>query len=170
MALVRTDELVLRRTAWLMLVTDVGFLVYWTLIATKALPPNQMYASYDVPAVAAWNWSFLPLDVLAFDHRLPRCAGAAPRANLRASTTADLAHAHVDRRRDGAGVLGNHRGLRTVVVAAQRLPAALPDPAARPACLDAANPQRRARRSTAPRSTDQEVQHLARLKAPSTRR
>ena len=65
MALVRTDELVLRRTAWLMLVTDVGFLVYWTLIATKALPPNQMYASYDVPAVAAWNWSFLPLDVLA---------------------------------------------------------------------------------------------------------
>jgi hypothetical protein len=65
MALVRTDDALLRRTAWLMLLTDVGFLVYWTLIATKALPPDQMFDDYEVPSVAAWNWSFLPLDVLA---------------------------------------------------------------------------------------------------------
>lgn len=65
MALVRTDDALLRRTAWLMLVTDVGFLVYWALIATRALPAEQMFANYDDPFVAAWNWSFLPLDVLA---------------------------------------------------------------------------------------------------------
>jgi hypothetical protein len=63
MALVRTDDGVLRITAWLMLVTDVGFIVYWLLIVTRALPPELMFDDYEVPAVAAWNWSFLPLDV-----------------------------------------------------------------------------------------------------------
>jgi hypothetical protein len=63
MALVRTDDGVLRTTAWLMLVTDVGFIVYWLLIVTRALPPELMFDDYEVPAVAAWNWSFLPLDV-----------------------------------------------------------------------------------------------------------
>jgi hypothetical protein len=65
MTLARTDDAVLRRGAWLMLTTDVGFLIYWTLIATSALPADRMFADYDSPAVTAWNWSFLPLDVLA---------------------------------------------------------------------------------------------------------
>lgn len=65
MTLVRTHDAILRRTAWLMLVTDIGFLLYWTLIATQTLPPDQMFDGYDLPSVAAWNLSFLPLDVLA---------------------------------------------------------------------------------------------------------
>lgn len=44
---------------------DVGFLVYWTLIIANLLPPEVMFDGYELPEVQAWNWSFLPLDVLA---------------------------------------------------------------------------------------------------------
>lgn len=44
---------------------DVGFLVYWTLIVANLLPPEVMLAGYELPEVQAWNWSFLPLDLLA---------------------------------------------------------------------------------------------------------
>lgn len=43
---------------------DVGFLVYWTLIIANLLPPEVMFDGYELPEVQAWNWSFLPLDVL----------------------------------------------------------------------------------------------------------
>lgn len=51
-------------------VTDVAFILYWTLAALSQvgviqIPPDWMYASYDQPDVIAWNWSFLPMD-LAF--------------------------------------------------------------------------------------------------------
>ncbi len=50
--------------------TDTLFLVYWSLSGLAQarlvhIPPEWMYAHYDQPLVAAWNWSFLPLD-LAF--------------------------------------------------------------------------------------------------------
>ncbi len=51
-------------------VTDVAFILYWTLAALSQagvvqIPPEWMYANYDRPDVIAWNWSFLPMD-LAF--------------------------------------------------------------------------------------------------------
>ncbi len=51
-------------------VTDVAFLLYWTLAALSQagvvqIPPDWMYANYQKPDVIAWNWSFLPMD-LAF--------------------------------------------------------------------------------------------------------
>ena len=51
-------------------VTDVAFILYWTLAALSQvgviqIPPDWMYANYDQPDVIAWNWSFLPMD-LAF--------------------------------------------------------------------------------------------------------
>ena len=51
-------------------VTDVAFILYWTLAALSQvgviqIPPEWMYANYDQPDVIAWNWSFLPMD-LAF--------------------------------------------------------------------------------------------------------
>lgn len=52
-------------TAGLMLVTDVGFLVYWSVIVTGVLPASVMFEGYAQPRVAAWNWSFLPLDLAA---------------------------------------------------------------------------------------------------------
>jgi hypothetical protein len=55
----------MRYTTLAMVLTDVGFIVYWALIIAGALPPEAMFAEYDDPRVAAWNWSFLPLDVTA---------------------------------------------------------------------------------------------------------
>lgn len=51
-------------------VTDLLFLAYWliagaALVGLIELPAALMYAGYDEPRVAAWNWSFLPID-LAF--------------------------------------------------------------------------------------------------------
>jgi len=51
-------------------ITDLLFLAYWLAAGASAagliaLPPSLMYAGYDEPRVAAWNWSFFPID-LAF--------------------------------------------------------------------------------------------------------
>jgi len=57
-----------RSLKFLMLATDSGLLVYWgmsVLVATRLLniPSDWLFGHYDDPAVQAWNWSFLPLDV-----------------------------------------------------------------------------------------------------------
>ncbi|MBL8545298.1 MAG: DUF5360 family protein [Hyphomonadaceae bacterium] len=49
-------------------ITDVAFLVYWTMAALHALalvqiPQDWLYANAGDPRVVAWNWSFFPLDV-----------------------------------------------------------------------------------------------------------
>ncbi len=54
---------------WLLTITEVGMLTYWgfaTLVVLEVVvvPPEVMYADYQNPLVVAWNWSFLPLDVL----------------------------------------------------------------------------------------------------------
>ena len=55
--------------ARLLTITDVSFLAYWTaslLIQFHlfSVPAEWMYAGYRDPRVSAWNWSFLPLDLL----------------------------------------------------------------------------------------------------------
>lgn len=52
-----------------LLVTDVGFLVYWGLTGLVAagllaIPGEYLYSDYNDPLVVAWNWSFMPLDVI----------------------------------------------------------------------------------------------------------
>jgi hypothetical protein len=47
-----------------MLGTDLGFVAYWTAIALDLVPPELAYSDYRAPIVVAWNWSFLPLDLL----------------------------------------------------------------------------------------------------------
>jgi len=59
-----------RSLAIALTVTDVAFILYWTLAALSQLgllhiPPEWMYANYEQRDVIAWNWSFLPMD-LAF--------------------------------------------------------------------------------------------------------
>lgn len=44
---------------------DLGFIAYWLLISMSVLPAAVMFAGYEKPEVQAWNWSFLPLDILA---------------------------------------------------------------------------------------------------------
>lgn len=54
---------------WLMAITDFGMLTYWVVTALMAMsilsiPGEYLFKNYDDPQVMAWNWSFLPLDVL----------------------------------------------------------------------------------------------------------
>lgn len=52
-------------TRRLMRVTDLGFILCWSLIALHLVPAKAMFDEYHLPTVTAWNWSFLPLDLLA---------------------------------------------------------------------------------------------------------
>jgi hypothetical protein len=59
-----------RSLAIALTVTDLAFLLYWSLAALSQsgllqIPPEWMYANYEQRDVIAWNWSFLPID-LAF--------------------------------------------------------------------------------------------------------
>ena len=52
-----------------LLITDVGFLLYWSLTALVAggllrVPAEYLFSDYENPLVVAWNWSFMPLDVI----------------------------------------------------------------------------------------------------------
>lgn len=54
----------------LFLLTDIGFIVYWSVTAIAAvgwlsLPPEWLFQDYQDPNIVAWNWSFMPLDILA---------------------------------------------------------------------------------------------------------
>ncbi|CAM5781472.1 MULTISPECIES: DUF5360 family protein [Brevibacillus] len=50
----------LRPFFWL---TDVGFLVYWSIVFLEWLPPEYLYPDYANPLMVAWNLSFFPLDL-----------------------------------------------------------------------------------------------------------
>lgn len=50
-------------------VTDIAFMAYWTIACIAlfgwiTLPDELMYNDHLNPKVAAWNWSFFPLDVI----------------------------------------------------------------------------------------------------------
>ncbi len=50
-------------------VTDVAFILYWMVAVLLELnivqvPREVMYADFDQPRVIAWNWSFLPIDLV----------------------------------------------------------------------------------------------------------
>ena len=66
-------------------VTDVAFILYWTLAALSQagvlqIPPDWMYANYEQADVVAWNWSFLPMD-LAFSFFGLKAVAAARRGD-----------------------------------------------------------------------------------------
>lgn len=53
-----------------LLFTDIGFILYWSVTALAALklvaiPPAWLFTDYNDPNIVAWNWSFMPLDLLA---------------------------------------------------------------------------------------------------------
>jgi hypothetical protein len=50
---------------WNLLVTDIGFAIYWLVTALHLLPRTMLFKDYDNPILQAWNWSFAPLDLLA---------------------------------------------------------------------------------------------------------
>ena len=48
----------------LLLATDIGFVVYWLVTLLHLIPVALLFKDYSSPALVAWNWSFLPLDLL----------------------------------------------------------------------------------------------------------
>lgn len=51
------------------LVTDIGFLVYWTIslpliLGYDLVPTDWLFKDYHNPIIYAWNWSFFPLDMV----------------------------------------------------------------------------------------------------------
>ncbi|MCX7709674.1 MAG: YvaD family protein [Clostridia bacterium] len=45
------------------LITDIGFILYWTITTLHIIPDEYLFKDYYNPVVAAWNWSFMPLDL-----------------------------------------------------------------------------------------------------------
>jgi len=50
---------------WNLLLTDIGFLLYWIASALSLLPPEWLYKDHGNPILMAWNWSFVPVDFAA---------------------------------------------------------------------------------------------------------
>ncbi len=60
---------VMKRLKPFILVTDVGFIVYWAvslplLLGLDVVPASWLFKNYHDPLVYAWNWSFFPLDMV----------------------------------------------------------------------------------------------------------
>lgn len=52
-----------RRLKLLMVLTDVGFLLYWLITWLHLLPNEYLYKDYNNEIMVAWNLSFVPLDL-----------------------------------------------------------------------------------------------------------
>lgn len=50
---------------WHLLITDIGFLLYWAATASNLFPASWLFKDYENPVLQAWNWSFAPLDLCA---------------------------------------------------------------------------------------------------------
>lgn len=48
-----------------LILTDIGFIAYWTITALELFPPEFLFNNYKNPILVAWNWSFMPLDIIA---------------------------------------------------------------------------------------------------------
>ncbi len=60
---------VMKRLRPWILVTDLGFIAYWSvslllLVGINVVPGEWLFKDYDDPIVYAWNWSFFPLDMV----------------------------------------------------------------------------------------------------------
>lgn len=49
---------------YLFLLVDIGFLLYWLITLLSLIPGEYLFQDYHNPLLVAWNWSFLPLDLL----------------------------------------------------------------------------------------------------------
>lgn len=70
-----------RALRWNLVITDIGFLVYWFVTALGALPTAWLFKDYQNPILVSWNWSFAPIDLLASFLGLAALVVAKQRAN-----------------------------------------------------------------------------------------
>lgn len=54
----------MRSLRYIFILVDTGFLLYWLATALHLLPKEYLYSDYESPMSIAWNWSFMPLDLL----------------------------------------------------------------------------------------------------------
>jgi hypothetical protein len=52
------------RLKYFFLITDIGFILYWLITLLHLIPAEYLFEDYTNPILTAWNWSFLPLDLL----------------------------------------------------------------------------------------------------------
>lgn len=60
---VRGESKMGRTLKGLMLFTDIGFIVYWTITFMGWIPKEYLYQDYSNELLVAWNMSFIPLDM-----------------------------------------------------------------------------------------------------------
>lgn len=54
----------MRTLRYFFFLTDLGFILYWLVTGLHLLPDAYLFKDYTNPILVAWNWSFLPLDLL----------------------------------------------------------------------------------------------------------
>lgn len=54
----------MKKLKFFFLITDIGFLLYWTITLLHFIPDKYLFKDYTNPILVAWNFSFLPLDLL----------------------------------------------------------------------------------------------------------
>lgn len=54
----------MNKLKYFFLLTDFGFLMYWTITALHLIPVEYLYQDHSNPLLVNWNWSFFPLDML----------------------------------------------------------------------------------------------------------
>jgi hypothetical protein len=50
---------------WNLMLTDLGFIAYWSFAALQIFPAEWLYKDAEHPLMQAWNWSFAPVDLMA---------------------------------------------------------------------------------------------------------
>ena len=50
---------------YLLVITDLGFILYWAITFSGLIPSEYMYKDYTNPILQSWNLSFIPIDLLS---------------------------------------------------------------------------------------------------------
>ncbi len=53
----------MKKLKYFFLIVDLGFILYWLITLFEFFPDEFLFKDYENPALVAWNWSFLPLDL-----------------------------------------------------------------------------------------------------------
>lgn len=53
----------MKKLKYFILITDIGFIIYWFITILKLIPEEYLYQDYTNELLVAWNWSFFSLDI-----------------------------------------------------------------------------------------------------------
>jgi len=54
----------MNKLKYFFLVVDTGFILYWLITILEIIPNEYLFKDYHNQILVAWNWSFLPIDML----------------------------------------------------------------------------------------------------------